>query len=79
MDDFPVRVKSVKIDFFAKSQLDKLADICIGLGHLIFGSLVLPFFIPSLDKPAFGVLLLGLITAVGLWVIAVKLVGRKKP
>lgn len=69
----------MKTNRFTKPQLDKLADVCIGLGHLIFGSLVLPFFIPSLDKPAVSVLLLGLLTAVGLWVIAVKLVERKKP
>lgn len=67
----------MKIILFTQTQLDKLADICIGLGHLIFGSLVLPFFIRSLDKPTIAVLVLGLIIAIGLWITAVRIVENK--
>lgn len=67
----------MKVILFTQDQLDKLADICIGLGHLIFGSLVLPFFISSLDKPTIAVLVLGLIIAISLWLTAVRIVENK--
>ena len=59
-----------------KTQFDKLSDLSLGLGQLFFGSLVVPYLIPSLDKPPLIVLLLGLLLAIGLWVFAIWIVKR---
>ncbi|KKS45805.1 hypothetical protein A2781_06790 [Candidatus Gottesmanbacteria bacterium RIFCSPHIGHO2_01_FULL_42_27] len=49
----------------SKTQLDKISDLSLGLGQLFFGSLVVPYIIPSLNKPPLKVLLLGLLIADG--------------
>ena len=63
----------------SKLQLDKLADLSIGLGQLFFGSTVLPFLFPVLDRPPFPVLALGSGFAIGFWIFAIWIVkgGRK--
>lgn len=61
---------------FSPAQRDKLADITIGLGHLLFGSLVVPYIVPSIDKPPMAILLLGLGFAITLWSFAVGIVKR---
>ena len=61
-----------------KSQLDKISDLSLGLGQLLFGSTVLPYIIPSIDRPSFQALILGLIIAIFLWVFAILLVGKIK-
>ena len=60
----------------SKTQFDKLSDISIGLGQLFFGSLVVPYVIPSLDKPPIFVLILGLLLTISLWVFAIHIVKR---
>lgn len=59
------------------SQLDKLSDVCINAGTLLFGTLVLPYFIPSVDKPSQRMLGLGVAFGLALWSIAVIIVRRK--
>lgn len=60
-------------------QLDKLADLSLGLGQLFFGSTVIPFLIPALDRPPFPVLALGSGFAIGFWIFVIWIVkgGRK--
>lgn len=60
-------------------QLDKLADLSIGLGHIFFGSTVTPFLFPVIDRPPFAVLALGLGFAIEFWIFAIWIVkgGRK--
>lgn len=60
----------------SKNQLDKLSDLSLGLGQLFFGSLVVPYIVPSLDRPSFSVLLFGLSLAVGLWIFAIRIVRK---
>ena len=36
-----------------ETQLDKLSDILINTGTLFFGALVVPSFIPGIDRPLF--------------------------
>lgn len=64
---------------FSNHQLDKLADLSLGLGQLFFGSTVVPFLVPIIDRPPFSVLILGLGFAVGFWIFAIWVVkgGRK--
>lgn len=57
-----------------RSQFDKLSDLALGLGQLFFGSLVVPFVIPSLDRPPIVVLIFGLIVTLILWYIGIKIV-----
>ena len=45
---------------FVKLQKDKLADLSIGLGHIFFGTTVLPYFLPVVDRPFITVLIWGL-------------------
>ncbi|MBI4066774.1 hypothetical protein HY407_00165 [Candidatus Gottesmanbacteria bacterium] len=61
---------------FSKSQLDKLSDLSLGLGQLFFGSLVVPYIIPSLDKPPLIVLLFGLVLTIVLWILAIWMVRK---
>lgn len=63
---------------FSATQLDKLADLSIGLGQLFFGSTVLPFLVPALDKPPFPVLALGSGFAIGFWIFAIWIVKGGK-
>ncbi len=65
-----MRIKLVKL------QRDKLADLSIGLGHLVFGSTVVPYLVPGFDKPLQTVLLLGLGIALVLWSIAIWIAGK---
>ena len=64
---------------FSKHQFDKLADLSLGLGQLFFGSTVLPFLVPIIDRPPFSVLILGSGFAIGFWIFAIWVVkgGRK--
>ncbi len=59
-----------------KLQREKLADLSIGIGHIVFGSTVVPYFLSAVDKPLIIILLLGLGVAVGLWIFAIWLVGK---
>jgi len=68
--DFTVTAK------LAKLQKEKLADLSIGLGHIFFGSTVLPYFFPAIDRPDMIVLLFGLGFTIVLWILAIWIVGR---
>lgn len=57
-------------------QLDKASDLALGLGQILFGSTVLPFIIPALDKPPLTVLLFGLVIAIILWIFAIWIVRK---
>lgn len=58
-------------------QFDKLADLSLGLGQLLFASTVIPYLIPALDKPSVAVLIFGILVAVGLWIFALWIVRRR--
>jgi len=58
---------------FSTGQLDKLADIFVGLGILVIGSVVLPTIFPGLDKQGVGSVILGVGTALSFWIIAIYL------
>ncbi len=64
----------IKIKPLAKPQLDKLSDLSVGLGQLFFGSTVVPYLVPTFDKPSAAVLLFGLIGAIGFWIFAIWIV-----
>lgn len=68
----------IKIKSLAKSQLDKLSDLSLGLGQLFFASTVIPYVIPSIDKPPIIVLVFGIGCAIGFWVFAVWIVKGNK-
>lgn len=53
------------------SQLDKLSDIFINVGNLTFGTIVLPYFLPGIDKPDIRVIGFGVIIGLYFWVVAV--------
>lgn len=59
------------------AQKDKLADLCLGIGQLFFGSTVLPYLLPTLDKPGPTVLLFGLALALTCWACAMWVVKGK--
>lgn len=59
-------------------QLDKLSDICINAGTLFFGTLVVPYFVPGIDRPPTSVINLGIVFGLGLWIIAVIIVRKKE-
>lgn len=61
---------------FSKLQLDKLSDLSLGLGQLFFGSTVVPYIIPVIDRPPIVVLSLGLGFAIGLWIFAIWIVKK---
>lgn len=63
-----VRIKLVT------AQKDKLADISIGLGHIFFGSTVVPYFLPAIDRPLAIVLLFGLGFTISLWTFSLWIV-----
>ena len=63
-----MRVKLVNL------QKEKLADLSIGLGQLFFGSTVVPYFVPAVDRPLPAVLIWGVGVAIGLWVFAIWIV-----
>ncbi|MBI3290319.1 hypothetical protein HYZ78_02895 [Candidatus Microgenomates bacterium] len=58
-------------------QTDKLSDLSIGLGQLLFGSTVVPYLIPAIDRPSLVVLLFGLGFAIGFWIFAIRIVKRR--
>lgn len=63
----------------SQTQLDKLSDLSLGLGQLLFGSTVLPYLFPNLDKPKLSILLYGIGFAITLWIFAIWIVkGGKK-
>lgn len=53
-----------------ETQIDKLSDIFINVGVLLFGALVVPFFVPEVDKPRVWMLLVGLGLSGALWFLA---------
>lgn len=59
------------------TQFDKTSDLSLGLGQLLFGSTVLPYIIPALDKPPLIVLLFGVSIAILLWIFAIWIVRRE--
>lgn len=69
------RLKMMRV-VLSKNQFDKLSDLSIGLGQLFFGSLVVPYLVPSLDRPSLSVLLFGLSLAIGLWIFALRIVRK---
>lgn len=69
-----MKVKSL----LTNPQLDKLSDLSLGLGQLLFGSIVVPYIIPVVDKPPFLILLFGLGFAIGFWIFAIWIVKGGK-
>jgi len=59
-----------------ESQLDKLSDVFINVGTLFFGSTVVPYFVPGLDKPELKLLILGLAFSLVPWLLAIFSVKR---
>ncbi len=57
-----------------KQQINKISDLALNLGQLFFASTVIPYLVPALDKPPFGVLILGIILALSLWIYAIWIV-----
>ena len=51
-------------------QRDKLADLFLGLGQILFGATAIPYLIPTFDKPPLMVIILGTIAALILWGLA---------
>lgn len=51
--------------------LDKLSDIFIGIGHLMIGSIALPFFV---DKFDLNFILIGILSALICWGISIYLI-----
>lgn len=56
---------------FSTGQLDKLADILVGLGILVTGSVVIPAIFPGLDKPEIPLVIWGIVGALAAWIIAI--------
>lgn len=56
------------------ARLQKLADILVGLGHIMFGSVVVPFFFESFDvvRGIFGVLF-----AIAFWIVGLVILDEK--
>lgn len=69
---YPYKLMRVHISL-SHDQLDKLSDLALGLGQIFFGSLVVPYLIPSLDKPPISILVLGLLTVLALWIFSIKI------
>lgn len=67
----------IKIKPLAKPQLDKLSDLSLGLGQLFFGSMVVPYIIPTIDRPSISVLVFGVGCAIGFWIFAIWIVRGK--
>lgn len=61
----------------AGPQLDKLSDLSLGLGQLFFGSTVIPYIVPAIDKPSLIVLIFGVVGAAAFWIFAVWIVRGK--
>jgi len=61
-----------------KDQLDKLADIFVGMGHIFFASMVIPAF-TGIDKPNPLVVLSGLVLSLASWTMSLLVLKRKKP
>lgn len=66
-------VPKVKLN---KANFDKMADVSIGVGNILFASFVVPFLVPNLDTPPLIVLLFGLGFSVGLWAFAIGIVQK---
>lgn len=60
-----------------KPQFDKLSDLSLGLGQIFFGSTVVPYVVPTIDKPPIIVLLFGVGFAVSFWIFAIWVVKGK--
>lgn len=58
---------------FTKLQLDVLSKLLIDIGKLFFGSVVVGFFIPSLNIPPFT-FVIGIVISITLFVFGVNLV-----
>ena len=58
---------SAKLPVLSDFQLDKLADVFVNVGTLFFGSGVVPYLIPTIDKPLLSVFILGLVSSLISW------------
>lgn len=67
----------IKIKSLAKPQLDKLSDLSLGLGQLLFGSTVVPYIVPAIDKPPVAILVFGVGFAISFWIFAIWIVKGK--
>ena len=61
-----------------KPQFDKLSDLCLGLGQIFFGTTVVPYILPTIDKPPASVLVFGVVGATGFWMFAIWIVRGNK-
>ena len=68
----------IKVRQLIPSQLDKLSDLSLGLGQLLFASTVVRYIVPSIEKPSIFVLLFGLGFAIGLWIFGIWVVKEGK-
>lgn len=59
------------------SQLEKISDILVVIGEVLFISFVIRFFV-GFDKPNILVIILGSILAIVCWVFSVIMVKRVK-
>ncbi len=62
---------------FSASQLDKLADILIGIGQVLFASIIVPFLF-NLDTVESGVIPSGLVLMFGSWIFSLVLIKKVK-
>jgi len=67
-----------RLPILSDFQLDKLADVFVNVGTLFFGSGVVPYLIPTIDKPPATVFIFGLTSSLISWGFALLSVkGRK--
>lgn len=67
----------IKVKLLTGSQLDKLSDLSLGLGQILFGSTVIPYIVPTIDKPTIAVLVFGVGFAIAFWIFAIWIVKGK--
>lgn len=67
-------VRIPDLDLNAK-QIDRLSEICMGIGHISFASVVIPTLIDRFDPV---MLTLSMIVAVYFWAISILFLRRKK-
>lgn len=58
---------------YNNEQINRLSEIYMGVGHIALASVVVPALIDIPDK---GLLVLGLATAIILWIISVLILRR---
>lgn len=57
------------------SQLNKLSEVLVAMGEVLFASLVVPFFI-GIDNIHFIVVILGIISTSSCWITSIVIVRR---